>query len=54
MKKALLLILAVGIANVAVLSAANTTEMANHPTSTSDNAGQYYAAEGIPIHPSLE
>lgn len=42
MKKALLLILAVGIAN-AVLSAANTTE--NHRTTASDNAGQYYAAD---------
>jgi hypothetical protein len=43
MKKALLLILAVGIANAAVLSAANTTE--NHRTTASDNAGQYYAAD---------
>jgi hypothetical protein len=45
MKKALLLILAVGISDAAVLSAANTSEMANVLTTVSDNADQYYAAD---------
>lgn len=48
MKKVLLSILAAGIANAAVLSAANTTEMANHLTTASDNAGQYHAADYRP------
>jgi hypothetical protein len=45
MKKALLLILAVGVSNAAALSAANATEIATPLTAASGNAGQYYAAD---------
>src|SRR5262245_36250463 len=45
MKKALLLILAVGISNATVLSPASTAEMANLLATAAENAGQHYAAD---------
>jgi hypothetical protein len=45
MKKALVLILAVGISNATVLSPANTAEMADRVPTAVENAGQSYAAD---------
>jgi hypothetical protein len=45
MKKALLLILAAGISNSTVLSAASAEEMASPLPAAVNSAGQYYAAD---------